>query len=71
MKGTLRKRFGIRVRELRKTSGFTQEAFADRCGYARTYMSRIETGGANVSLDAIDVLAKALGVSVAVLFEGL
>ncbi|MCM2558148.1 helix-turn-helix domain-containing protein [Alcaligenes faecalis] len=71
MKDTLRKRFGIRVRELRKTSGFTQEAFADRCGYARTYMSRIETGGANVSLDAIDVLSKALGVSVAVLFEGL
>lgn len=40
-----------------------QEAFADRCGFARTYMSRIETGGANPSINAIKVLADALGVS--------
>ncbi|MFJ0501138.1 helix-turn-helix transcriptional regulator [Bordetella bronchiseptica] len=71
MQETLRQRFGTRIRKLRQASGFTQEAFADRCGYARTYMSRIETGGANVSLDAIDVLAHALKVPVAVLFEGL
>ncbi len=71
MRSTLRQRFGTRIRELRKASGFTQEEFADRCGYARTYMSRIETGGANVSLDAIDVLAHALKVPVAALFEGL
>lgn len=60
---SLRKQFGDRVRELRKAGGFTQEEFADLCGYARTYLSRIETGGANVSLDAIGVLAEALGIS--------
>ncbi|MGE8114937.1 helix-turn-helix domain-containing protein [Pseudomonas sp. NPDC086566] len=48
-----------------------QEAFADRCGLARTYMSRIETGGANPSINAIKVLADALGVSISDLFEGL
>ncbi|WP_259140078.1 helix-turn-helix transcriptional regulator [Pseudomonas putida] len=31
----------------------SQEAFADRCGFARTYMSRIETGGANPSINAM------------------
>ncbi|NMG02902.1 helix-turn-helix domain-containing protein, partial [Azoarcus taiwanensis] len=41
---------------------------ADRCGFARSYMSRIERGGANPSLDAIEVLADALGVKMATLF---
>ncbi|UFH28538.1 helix-turn-helix domain-containing protein [Pseudomonas sp. CIP-10] len=51
--------------------GMSQEAFADRCGFARTYMSRIETGGANPSINAIKVLADALGVSISALFKGL
>jgi len=51
--------------------GMSQEAFADRCGFARTYMSRIETGGANPSINAIKVLADALGVSISDLFEGM
>lgn len=47
----------------------SQEAFADRCGFARSYMSRVERGGANPSLDAVEVLANALGVEVVELFE--
>lgn len=47
----------------------SQEAFADKCGFARSYMSRIERGKANPSLDAVDVLAVALGVEVKALFE--
>lgn len=42
----------------------SQEAFADRCGFARSYMSRIERGGANPSLDAIETIADALGVEI-------
>lgn len=68
---TLRQRFGFRVRDLRKASGLSQEAFADKVGYARTYMSRIETGAANPSLDAIQILADGLGIRVGDLFEGL
>ena len=71
MKASLRKRFGTRIKELRKASGLSQEAFADKCGYARTYMSRIETGGANVSLDAIETLASALRISIPDLFKGI
>lgn len=67
----LRTRFGARIRELRQGKGFTQEGFADRCGFARTYMSRVETGGANPSLDAIHTLAAALGVGLSELFTGL
>lgn len=68
MKIPLRKRFGQRVKELRQATGLSQEAFADRCGFARSYMSRVERGGANPSLDAVEVLADALGVEVFRLF---
>ncbi|UZE04701.1 helix-turn-helix domain-containing protein [Pseudomonas corrugata] len=67
----LRKSFGQRVRELRSAQGFSQEAFADRCGFVRTYMSRIETGTANPSLDAAKVLADGLGMSLSELLQGL
>jgi transcriptional regulator with XRE-family HTH domain len=68
---SIRKSFGDKVRELRLATGMTQEAFADHCGFARTYMSRVETGGANPSLDAIKTLADALGVELTVLFKDL
>lgn len=68
VKTSLRKRFGLRVKTLRQATRLSQEAFADRCGFARSYMSRIERGGANPSLDAIETLADALGVDVVRLF---
>ena len=67
----LRKGFGQRIRELRNSQGFSQEAFADRCGFVRTYMSRIETGTANPSLDAAKVLADGLGLTLSELLVGL
>lgn len=69
MKTSLRQQFGGRVKELRLASGLSQEAFADKCGYARSYMSRIERGLANPSLDAVEVLAVALHVEAKELFE--
>ena len=71
MKPRLRQRFGIKIKELRVGTGLSQEAFADKCGYARTYMSRIETGKANVSLDAIETLATALRITPGELFRDL
>lgn len=59
----------MRVRQLRKAGDISQEAFADRCGFARSYMSRVERGGANPSLDAIETIATALGVEVKALFD--
>ena len=53
---------------MRRDSGLSQEEFADKCGFARSYMSRVERGIANPSLDAVEVLADALGVKVAKLF---
>ena len=62
--------FGQRVRSLRKSQRLSQEAFADRCGLDRTYVGGIERGERNVSLRNIDAIAKALGVRLSQLMEG-
>ncbi len=67
-KTNIRQKFGARVRELRKAIGISQEAFADKCGFARSYMSRVERGSANPSIDAVEVLGIALGVQIKDLF---
>lgn len=69
MENSLRQRFGQRFRQLRLASGLSQEAFADHATVARSYISRIERGMANPSLDAIEGLADALGVDPAAFFE--
>ena len=65
------KDFGQRVRELRRNQGFSQEAFAARCGLDRTYIGGIERGERNVALRNLAVIANRLGLSLSELFEGL
>lgn len=62
-------RFGLRLRLLRKEASLSQEALADRCGLDRTYMSGIERGKRNVSLRNIEVLARALDISISALTD--
>jgi len=64
-------RFGRRVRELRQATGSSQEAFATTCGLDRTYVSGVERGKRNISLRNIDVIAKALRISLSELMKGL
>ena len=64
------KAFGERVRELRKKSGMSQEAFADKCGLDRTYIGGIERGERNVSLRNIALIANMLDVSISTLMRG-
>jgi transcriptional regulator with XRE-family HTH domain len=63
-------RFGQKVREKRNALGLSQEAFADKAGLDRTYISGIERGKRNVALRNIEAIAKALGISLAELMEG-
>jgi len=64
----IKSKFGAKVRNLRQAKGFSQESFADRCGLHRTYIGAIERGERNVSLENIQKIARALGVSIASLF---
>ena len=64
-------RFGQRLRTKRTELKLSQEAFAQKCGLDRTYISGIERGQRNVSLVNIYAIAKALGTSVSDLTAGL
>jgi len=64
----VQKRFGQRVRELRKGKGLSQEALALSCDIDRTYIGGVERGERNVSLLNIQKIADALGVSARELF---
>ncbi len=54
--------FGKRVREVRHERGWTQEQLAFEAGVKRAYLSEVENGQRNVSLDVVEKLAKALSV---------
>lgn len=61
---SLRVALGRAVRRLRGEAGFpSQEAFADGAGLHRTYAGKVERGEVNLSLDSLERLARALGVS--------
>ena len=52
------------IRDYRKAKNLSQEELADACELHRTYIGSIERGERNVTLSTLEVLAKALGVSV-------
>lgn len=60
---TLIETFGRNVRQTRKSKGWTQEQLAFEAGVKRAYLSEIENGQRNVSLDVVEKLATALDVS--------
>lgn len=47
----------------------SQAEFSEKCGFYQTYLSRIETGRANPTLNAMEVIAHALGLSVFDVFD--
>ncbi len=69
MENDIQVRFGNVVRKLRTQKNISQEDFADMCGLHRTYISDIELGKRNVSLENIDRISSALNISLSELFK--
>lgn len=63
--------FGRRLRARREKLGWSQMALADEVGLHFTYVSSVERGERNISLQNIVRLAAALGIDPAVLVKGL
>lgn len=61
-------KFGERVRNLRKLSNISIEELAFRCDLNRNYLSDVERGKRNLSLIAINKIAKGLDVPIDALF---
>ena len=60
--------FSKNLRKYRNESGLSQEAFANKAGLHRTYISALERGKRSVALDNIEKIADALGVDAYLLF---
>jgi CheY-like chemotaxis protein/DNA-binding XRE family transcriptional regulator len=67
-KADVKKEFGVSVRGWRNHLGISQEELAERANLHRTYVSDVERGTRNVSLESIERLARALEISVSALF---
>ena len=68
MQNALLHHLGIEIRSLRLAAGLSQVVLGERCGFYQTYLSRIESGRANPTINALEVIANALGITVFELF---
>jgi transcriptional regulator with XRE-family HTH domain len=70
-KDNVLKLFGYRIRQIRKERGLSQESLAAICKLDRTYIGGVERGERNVSLRNIDIIARALDVTMSELMKDL
>ena len=61
---------GDRVKKLRtQNTSFSQEEFAKVVGLDRTYMSRVESGKQNVTIETLIRICDGLGISLKDFFD--
>ena len=62
------KDFGHRIRDIRLTTGLSQEKFALKIGMDRTYYASVESGKRNISLLNIKKIADGFNLPISKLF---
>lgn len=67
----IQKSFGMRIQQLRKSAGISQEKFAITINMDRTYLASVESGKRNISLQNIKKIADGLGVKLEDLFKNI
>ena len=67
----LAERFGRLVRRLRIEKGYSQEEFSFRVGLHQTYVSSVERGERNVTIQTADRIARALDTTLVSMFSEL
>jgi transcriptional regulator with XRE-family HTH domain len=70
MPDNIRLRFGKRLRTLRQKRGWTQLQLGEKLGLDRGYISDIENGKRNVSLEVLEIMAQGFELSVSRLLSG-
>jgi len=65
----VRKTLAENIKRCRKEAHLSQQKLADSIGMNRTYLSDIEVGEGNPSLDVIVKISRGLDVSLAYLFK--
>ena len=64
------KRFGRRLRELRRSRRWSESELADRWGVDAAHVTEVEEGKAEVRILDLDRLAQVFDLSIAELLEG-
>jgi transcriptional regulator with XRE-family HTH domain len=67
----LREALGLRIRELRRERGWSQEEFAHQAHVHRTFAGSLERGEKNCSFHALILIARSFGVTLSELLTGL
>lgn len=66
----IRELVGKRVKELRISKNFmNQDEFSKKIGWNKTYLSRIESGKQNITIENLLVICNGLNVSFSEFFE--
>lgn len=68
-KTSARQAFARNLRETRKALGISQEKLAELAELHRTYIGSVERGERNITIDNMERLARALGVTIQALLE--
>jgi len=67
----IKQKFGLAIKEYRQRNGLSQEELAELSGLHRTYISDVERGERNVSLENIEKIAVALHIKLSDLFSSI
>ncbi|MBE9258983.1 helix-turn-helix domain-containing protein [Dolichospermum sp. LEGE 00246] len=59
------------VKHFRKINSMSQEELADNAGLDRTYISGVERGVRNITLDSLEQIINALGIDILTFFTKL
>lgn len=65
----VRQRLAANLQKHRRAKDLSQEAFAHEAGIHRTYLSDLERGARNPTIDVIDRLARALEIKIGDLLD--
>lgn len=60
---------GLVIHDLRTTLGFSQEKLAELSGFHRTYISDVERGNRNITVNSLSKIAGALQISLSELIR--
>ena len=62
-------KFGLKIKELRKEKSYSQDKLAKLASIEKSYISNIENGNRNVSLQILNKLAKAFEIKIHQFFD--
>lgn len=65
----IKEKVGKRIKELRLQQGMSQEEFAFKCNLDRTYITSLERGKRNVSLENLEKITKAFNMTLSQFFD--